>query len=519
VLQGVSVQTPLGSDTFIVRRFEYVEELGEPFQLTLELESAETEIAAEQLVGKQFTVTIPLSIGGSRYFNAFMESFSRLSQDGRLGRYRAVGIPWYALLKRTQNSQIFCDVNLPDMISQVFAKFPFASYNVLGFYPRTKWESRTQYRESCFNFIQRSLQQEGVYYFWTHEQSKHTLNSCDNVSNHAPFPGYKKIPYLTAERGQESQEHVYEWNIETALQPGSAVLKDYNYAEPTNELLVTGPAKQPLGPGPLEVFDHPGLYQTKSDGDRYAEIRIEEMECRQRVFRGRAQCLGLAAGFTFSLQDFPVASENGTYLTTTMRLTLGDVAEAEEDGRQGSLVGPAGSASGSAYWYDCEFAAIASSVQYRSRFSAVVPQVFGLQTAFVHAPDGQDPKTPYTDQLGRIQLMFPWSRDGQQTAWVRKAQVMAGDGWGHMHCPRQGDEVLVAFEHGIVDRPVIVGCLYNGNTKPPLPLPDAAHIHVFKDQGGNLFTLNPQEDGQTVTLSSPVASTVLTLGGDTPNPS
>ncbi|MBJ7415538.1 MAG: hypothetical protein JHC88_08815 [Niveispirillum sp.] len=52
-----------------------------------------------------------------------------------------------------------------------------------------------------------------------------------------------------------------------------------------------------------------------------------------------------------------------------------------------------------------------------------------------------------------------------------------------------------------------------------LPLPEAAHILVFKDQGGNLLTLNPQDDGQTITLSSPVAKTAMTLGAGTDNPS
>ena len=79
--------------------------------------------------------------------------------------------------------------------------------------------------------------------------------------------------------------------------------------------------------------------------------------------------------------------------------------------------------------------------------------------------------------------------------------------------------MLVAFEHGIVDRPVIVGCLYNGNTKPPLPLPAAAHILVFKDQGGNVLTLNPKDNEQTITLSSPVAKAAFTLGAGTDNPS
>ncbi len=510
LLQGVSVQTPLGGDAFAVSRFEYVEELGEPFQITLELESGKKlDDPAGQLVGKTFSVTLTLTGGGTRHFHAFMESFDRLSHDGQLGRYRAVGIPWFSLLKHAHNSQIFLNKNVRDIMQEVFGSFDFAAYDVKGFYPKSQWESRTQYRESYFNFIQRSLQQEGIYYFWTHEQSKHTMGTCDNFSNHAPFPGYEKIPYRTAERGQESQEHIYEWNSGAMLQPSAVVLKDYNYNDPGMSLVQTRTAQEALGPSSLVSFDHPGMFQTTAEGDRYAQIRMEERECRQRVFRGRAQCLGLAAGCTFSLKEFPVQAENASYLTTTMKLTVGVVDE------------PAGGtkAAESGYWYDCEFTAIPASVQYRSRFSATVPQVLGLQSAFVYAPDGQDPQTPYTDSLGRIQLLFPWSRNSVQTAWVRKSQVMAGNGWGHMHCPRPGDEVLVAFEHGIVDRPVIVGCLYNGNTQPPLPLPEAAHIHVFKDQGGNILSINPQSDGQTILVYSPVDNSWIVVGAGTPNPS
>ena len=513
-LQGISVQTSLGNDAFVVARFEYTEELGEPFELVVELESDKTSIAGPQLVGQGFSVTVALPGGGKRHFHALMSKFARIGQQGQIARYRAVGIPWFSLLKLAENSQIFQNMNIRDLMQNVFNNFDFAKYELKGFYPKTQWEARAQYRESYFNFIQRSTQQEGVYSFWTHEQSQHTLNFCDTLANHAPFPGYESIPYRSAQHGQESVEHIYEWNFETEIQPSVIVLKDYNYTAPQMSLLETTPAQQPLGPSSLEVFDYPGLFQNSSDGERYAKIRTEERECRQQVFRGRAQCLGLAPGSLFSLQDFPVASENGPYLTTVMKLTIGSAGDAG-DGRKDER-GPAGE-SGS--WYDCEFTAIPADVQYRSRFSARVPQVLGLQSAIAYAPDGQDPQTPYTDSLGRIQLLFPWSRNGKQTAWARKAQVSAGDGWGHMHCPRSGDEVLVAFEHGNVDRPVIVGCLFNGNTKPPLPLPEAAHIHVFKDQGGNLFTLNPQENKQTITLSSPVDSSILMLGSNTQNPS
>ena len=513
-LEGISVQTPLGENAFVVRSFEYAEELGEPFQMVLELESEKTSIAGPQLVGQGFSVTLALPGGGKRHFHAIMGEFARISQEGQLGRYRAVGIPWFSLLKLAENSQIFQNMNVRDIMQHGLKTFDFASYDDRSFYPKTLWETRTQYRESYFNFIQRSTQQEGIYHFWAHEQSQHTLNFCDNIANHDPFPGYENISYSSSERGQEKQEHVYEWNFNTVVQPSAVVLKDYNYNDPGMSLLETTSAMQPLGPSSLEVFDYPALFQNASDGERYAKVRMEERECRQQLFRGRAQCLGLAAGYTFSLHGFPVESENGAYMTTAIRLTVGSASDAD-DGRQ-AKPGPAVE---SGYWYDCEFTAIPSDVQFRARFSASVPQVMGLQSATVHAPDGQNPQTPYTDSLGRIQLLFPWSRNGEQTAWVRKAQISAGNGWGHMHCPRPGDEVLVAFEHGNVDRPVIVGCLYNGNTEPPLPLPESAHIHVFSDQGGNLFTLNPQDNKQTITLSSPAGNASLTLGADTENPS
>jgi uncharacterized protein involved in type VI secretion and phage assembly len=71
-IQGISVQTPLGEKAFVVRRFEYTEELGEPFQLVLEMESEKTSIAGSQLVGQGFSVTLALPGGGERYFHAIM---------------------------------------------------------------------------------------------------------------------------------------------------------------------------------------------------------------------------------------------------------------------------------------------------------------------------------------------------------------------------------------------------------------------------------------------------------------
>jgi type VI secretion system secreted protein VgrG len=510
-LEGVGVRTVLGDGVFSLTSLEYREELGEPFQLTMELRSDDPDVSGAALVGKAFTVSLPLPGGGQRYIHAIMQRFARIAAGERDARYRAVGMSWFAMLELVETSRIFTNMNVREIVKEVFGAFDFATYEFKGFDPKTTWPTRTQYRESTFNFIQRSTQQEGMYHFWTHDASQHTLNFCDNLSNHTSFPGYAEISF-EADAGQIlAEEHVYEWNVETTLQSSAVVLKDYNYLDPKMSLEKTAQSIQPLGPPTLEVFDYPGLFDATPDAERYAKIRIEERECRQHVYRGRARCLGLSAGFTFSLAGYPVARENRSYLTTAMTLRLGRAAVPGGDqGETGSVGG---------YWYDCELTAIPWDVQYRSRFSARIPQVLGLQPAFVYAPEGQDPQTPYTDRLGRIQVLFPWSRDSTQTAWVRKVQVAAGNGWGHMHCPRPGDEVLVAFEHGDVDRGVIVGCLFNGSTATPLPLPAAAHVHVFKDQGGNVLSLNPQSDGQTILVYSPVENSWIVVGAGTPNPS
>jgi uncharacterized protein involved in type VI secretion and phage assembly len=185
VLQGISVQTPLGEKVFDVRRFEYTEKLGEPFRLVLELESDRPSIAGSRLVGQGFSVTLTLPSGGMRHFHAIMGSFARIGREGRIARYRAVGVPWFSLLKLAENSQIFQDMNLSDLAGEVLGGFEFAKFEWKAINPTTHWESRTQYRESYFNFIQRSTQQEGIYYFWTHEQSQHTLTFCDSLAIHA----------------------------------------------------------------------------------------------------------------------------------------------------------------------------------------------------------------------------------------------------------------------------------------------------------------------------------------------
>jgi uncharacterized protein involved in type VI secretion and phage assembly len=69
--------------------------------------------------------------------------------------------------------------------------------------------------------------------------------------------------------------------------------------------------------------------------------------------------------------------------------------------------------------------------------------------------------------LGRVQIYFPWLSETNQSYWARIATLMAGSERGSWFMPEVGDEVLVAFEHGNSQHPYIVGFLWNGQSKPP----------------------------------------------------
>ena len=115
------------------------------------------------------------------------------------------------------------------------------------------------------------------------------------------------------------------------------------------------------------------------------------------------------------------------------------------------------------------------------------------------------------DNLGRIEVYFPWLSDNNKSYRARVATLMAGPNRGSWFMPELEDEVLVAFEQDDVNHPYIIGFLWNGQDKPPKTDPkirlirsvngheieiydpgvsggDKGHIRV-KDAHGNIIEL------------------------------
>ena len=123
--------------------------------------------------------------------------------------------------------------------------------------------------------------------------------------------------------------------------------------------------------------------------------------------------------------------------------------------------------------YTNTFQCIPAALPFRPERTVPRPRIDGTQTAVVVGNSGDE---IFTDKYGRIKVQFPWDRQGQNNAdsscWIRVATPWAGTQWGIVHIPRVGQEVVVAFEEGDPDRPIVVGSVYNAQEMPPYTLPD-----------------------------------------------
>jgi len=122
--------------------------------------------------------------------------------------------------------------------------------------------------------------------------------------------------------------------------------------------------------------------------------------------------------------------------------------------------------------FHVEVEAIPADRPFRPPLTTPKPRTRGVETAVVVGPDGEE---IHTDKYGRVKVHFHWDRygkrDGNDTCWVRVASPWAGSNFGAIYIPRIGQEVIVDFEHGDPDRPIITGRVYNAEQMPPWDLP------------------------------------------------
>ena len=465
----MEITTPLDADVLLFHGMHAREELGRLFEYQLDLLSPKKDVNLDDILGKNVTIKLALPDDSTRYFNGYVTRFSAGGMVGRYYRYEAVVRPWLWFLTRTADCRIFQEMTVPDIVKKVFNDHGSADFKfeLTGTY--RKWTYCVQYRETDFNFVSRLMEQEGIYYYVRHTDGHNTVVVTDSTSKHVATKGYEQLPFISPEQVVRPElEYISRWEFERQIQPGVYVHDDYDLERPSVELKTRKVLTRSYAPSDYEVYDYPGLYVQKPDGEQYAGVRIDELGTQFEIGHASTNAKGIHVGALLTLEKCTRDDQNCEHLIVAASHDL-EFSEYEAM--------PEGSATS----YRCSFTAMTSKQQFRPRRSTPKPFVQGPQTAVVVGPAGDQ---IYTDKYGRVKVQFHWDRLGKKdensSCWIRVSHPWAGKGWGSVATPRIGQEVIVDFLEGDPDQPIITGRVYNAENLPPFGFPAGAVLSGIK---------------------------------------
>ncbi|MGA2275205.1 MAG: type VI secretion system tip protein VgrG [Bryobacteraceae bacterium] len=474
------IKTTLGEDALLLNSFNGYERVSTPYRFIVQLLSDDPNIDMKGLLTKPAVLSIKLDDETERHIHGLFNRIALMEygKDG-MALYQAELVPWLWFLTLFSNCRIFQNKSVPDIVEQIFKDRSFTDYklNLQGSYqPR---EYCVQYRETDFNFVSRLLEDEGIFYFFEQTADKHTLVLADDKAAFKPCPNKAKAQYTPSLGAVLDEDTVFTVEEENKVNTGTASLTDYDFEKPNTSLYATL-----SGSEPAEYYDYPGKYSSKSDGDRYAKIRLEEREVELVTLRGKSTCMGFECGYKFTLEDFYRDEANQDYTLIALH----------HNGKNTSYR----SGKPEPFEYSNEFEAIPNSASFRPPRQARKPVIPSTQTAVVVGKSGEE---IWTDKYGRIVVQFYWDREGKadekSSCWIRVAQGWAGNQWGSIYTPRIGQEVVVTFLEGDPDRPLITGSVYNADQMPPYPLPDEqtkSTVKSYSSKGGGGFNEIRLED-------------------------
>ena len=477
----VKINTPLGKDVLLLRSMRMSEELGRLFNIEVELLSPSEDIKFEELLGQNVTIELNVINDKKRYFNGHISRFSQSGSEGGYAVYQATIHPWLWFLTRTADCRIFQKKSVPEIVTEIFRELKHIDFELKLFDRKYRTlDYCVQYRETDFNFVSRLLEQEGIYYYFKHESDKHILYLSDNIGAHDPLPSNNKIPfYPPDDTVVRDEEHISSWFLSKQLQPGKYELNEFDFEKPRDKLISKAAIIRDYALSKYEIYDYPGEYIKTDEGKDYAQARIEELHTQYEQAQGQGNVRELQTGSLFTLKEYPREDQNREYLITqTNHIIHSDIF--------GS-----GSNDGGRALYSNSFSAIDSKTAFRAARITPKPIIQGAQTAIVVGSSG---KEIHTEKHGRVKLQFHWDRYGESnqksSCWVRVSQVHAGKGFGGIDIPRVGEEVIVSFEEGDPDRPLVTGRVYNGDNKAPNGLPSKGMVSGLKSNttpggGGN----------------------------------
>ena len=445
------------------------ERISEPYEFVIEVTTAAGAANPDSLIGRQGRLTFTRN-GQTTSFAGVVTGSTLSSSDGTNALYTIRLAPVLSYLALSTDYAVSQQVKVPELVASLYHTLTADTLTPTLSGSYTKRDC-IQYGETALNFVNRLLEDEGIFYFFLQGAGAPALVLGDSPSAF-PAASYSSLSYYGDQGGDiaPGAEFIRTFQRSTRNATRTSTIRDYDFKHPSLKLEES--SEGPAGRGEDYEFGSP--WKTATELKTQAKHREERYQLERVTQFGSGNAAGLRAGYTFELDDRSGAGVGNIYLVTAVqhagfrRITNGVAS----------------------FFYGNQFEVIPSPTPYRPPFKAPRPMAQPCP-AIVTGPVGEE---IHVDNYGRIKVQFYWDRlgtmDDQSSAWVRVASPWAGSGHGMLFLPRVGDEVLVGFVGGNPDQPVITGSFYNAENPVPYALPGNKTISSIKTQsskggGGN----------------------------------
>jgi type VI secretion system secreted protein VgrG len=532
------LSTPLGSDRLLAESLCGEERLDGGYLLHLSALSLDADIPLRSLLGQPVLLEMLTAVPGMplRPFHGHITCAELIGANGGFARYSLTIEPWCAFLALGRDSRMFQDKTVFDILDAVFRSWqdrgtlvPAWRFDIAdrGVYPVRSLTC--QYQESHLAFARRLMAEEGLFYYVEHSADRassrlgsHTLVIADHKGSfreNAQAEARFTQPGAVMREDSIDRWHTVSRPVVTNVEIGS-----WDYRSRGSRRVGAGSGEAGLFPA---SSDAPGAYAypTRAHGQRIVDNQLQALQVNREIHQGAGTVRTFTPGTVFSLSGHACSDDAGggdAHCFTLLRVKHLAHNNLNAELRAGvtQALGPSLVAAdvelsgyapettiGERPLYRNRFDAIRSTLAYRASSTdghgTVLhprPTVSGQQTAIVVGPPGA---VIHTDRDHRIKVQFHWQRDAgsgdlshsrlahpspdghtgapaddRSGTWVRIATPLApiaGANWGTVAVPRVGSEVLIDFLDGDIDRPVVIGSLYNGKGRLDAQYNDLAY--------------------------------------------
>lgn len=464
-----TLQVPGVRHDFKVLAFDGDEAISSLYTIRIKLVSERADIDLEGLLSQPAFLQFGFNNEG---IHGRIEDVSVGETGRRLTHYQMTLVPALHYLQFSHDQRVFQSLTVPQIITRILQRHGIQT-DVFTFHVSTSVvrEYCIQYGQSDFDFIQRLCAEDGIAWHHQHSPECHMLVFTDDQ---VFFPRLGATPYQQDTGMVAEHPVVNQFAMAFKTRTSTVVRRDYDLKRPS--LLLESRFTAEFTPE-LEDYRYPLPIKSEKQGKQLVRHSLERHRSDYQTVEGASDQSTLRSGYLFDLTEHPRKDCNDMWLLVSL----------QHKGRQPQALEEAASsdttpADSFMQGYRNTFSAIPADVIYRPRLPPQKPLLV-CQTARVTGPPGEE---IFCDEYGRVRVEFHWDRaelDSEKSScWIRVASSWAGEGFGTMTIPRVGMEVVVTFQEGDPDQPLITGCVPNKVTSPAHPLPAHKTRTVLRSQ-------------------------------------